>query len=106
MLGHKSVECPTKDDRKREAPKDTTEPKGKKARVNASLVPNMFSGQQDEEASELCKTWGKIRDWEVLMFFDNGAKANFLTRGCSKARGHTRGDGASVRRLWMLEDGR
>lgn len=31
------------------------------------------------EASELCRAWEKVRDQHVLIFFDPGAKANFIS---------------------------
>ena len=31
------------------------------------------------ESSELCRAWGKIRDETTLVFFDLGARANFIT---------------------------
>ncbi|MCO5569874.1 hypothetical protein L7F22_023588 [Adiantum nelumboides] len=31
------------------------------------------------ESTELCRAWGKVKDQEALIFFDGGAKANFIS---------------------------
>ena len=48
--------------------------------MNAGLVSDFVGIPQPEvEAAELCRAWGKLRDQDVLIFFDNGARANFIT---------------------------
>ncbi|MCO5607490.1 hypothetical protein L7F22_061686 [Adiantum nelumboides] len=32
-----------------------------------------------DESTELCRAWGKVKDQEALIFFDGGAKANFIS---------------------------
>ena len=45
----------------------------------AGLVPDMLGDKPVTDASELCRAWGKVRDQQVLIFFDPGAKANFIS---------------------------
>ncbi|MCO5575867.1 hypothetical protein L7F22_029672 [Adiantum nelumboides] len=45
----------------------------------AGLVPDMVGDKPSSDASELCRAWGKVRDQTVLIFFDPGAKANFIS---------------------------
>ena len=39
----------------------------------------MVGERRNDEASELCRAWGKVRDQTALIFFDSGARANFIT---------------------------
>ncbi|MCO5550973.1 hypothetical protein L7F22_004468 [Adiantum nelumboides] len=39
----------------------------------------MVGNKPNSEASELCRAWGKVRDQTMLIFFDPGAKANFIS---------------------------
>ncbi|MCO5583478.1 hypothetical protein L7F22_037389 [Adiantum nelumboides] len=59
--------------------KDKSDRKGKKPKPSARLVPDLVGDQQNVDATELCKAWGKVRDQEVLVFFDPGARANFIS---------------------------
>ncbi|MCO5591277.1 hypothetical protein L7F22_045258 [Adiantum nelumboides] len=73
--GHYANNCPQK---KRPADsEDKEDRKGK--RPMAGLVPNMVGDKPSSDASELCRAWGKVRDQSVLIFFDPGAKANFIS---------------------------
>ncbi|MCO5570860.1 hypothetical protein L7F22_024589 [Adiantum nelumboides] len=45
----------------------------------AGLVPDMVGDKPNSDASELCTAWGKVTDQTVLLFFDPGAKANFIS---------------------------
>ena len=78
--GHIASNCPDK--KKRPAPDDEEEKedkKGKKPSTSAGLVPDMLGDKPSTDASELCRAWGKVRDQHVLIFFDPGAKANFIS---------------------------
>ncbi|MCO5567677.1 hypothetical protein L7F22_021371 [Adiantum nelumboides] len=46
---------------------------------SAGLVPDLVGDQQNVDATELCRAWGKARDQEVLVFFNPGARANFIS---------------------------
>ncbi|MCO5609696.1 hypothetical protein L7F22_063928 [Adiantum nelumboides] len=73
--GHIATNCPQK---KRPADfEDKEDRKGKKPM--ACLVPDMVGDKPNFDASELCRAWGKVRDQIVLVFFDPGAKANFIS---------------------------
>ncbi|MCO5611569.1 hypothetical protein L7F22_065822 [Adiantum nelumboides] len=73
--GHIAQNCPQK---KRPADsKDKEDRKGK--RPMAGLVPDMVGNKPSSDASELCRACGKVRDQSVLIFFDPGAKANFIS---------------------------
>ncbi|MCO5577777.1 hypothetical protein L7F22_031611 [Adiantum nelumboides] len=73
--GHIAPNCPL---RKRPADsEDKEDRKGKKPM--AGLVPDMVGDKPNSDASELCRAWGKVRDQTVLIFFDPGAKANFIS---------------------------
>ncbi|MCO5598239.1 hypothetical protein L7F22_052331 [Adiantum nelumboides] len=73
--GHYANNCPQK---KRPADsEDKEDRKGK--RSMAGLVPDMVGDKPNSDASELCRAWGKVRDQSVLIFFDPGAKANFIS---------------------------
>ena len=41
-------------------------------------MPDMVGDQPCDDATELSRVWGKIRDSNVLIFFDLGARANFI----------------------------
>ncbi|MCO5588710.1 hypothetical protein L7F22_042669 [Adiantum nelumboides] len=56
---------------------DKEDRKGK--RPMAGLVPDMVGDRPSSDASELCRAWGKVRDQTMLIFFDPGAKANFIS---------------------------
>ncbi|MCO5592069.1 hypothetical protein L7F22_046063 [Adiantum nelumboides] len=67
--GHIALNCPQK---KRPADsKDKEDRKGK--RPMAGLVPDMVGDKPNSDISELCSSWGKVRDQTVLIFFDPGA---------------------------------
>ncbi|MCO5610706.1 hypothetical protein L7F22_064947 [Adiantum nelumboides] len=73
--GHIAPNCPQ---RKRPADsEDKEDKKGKKPMAN--LVPDMVGDKANSDASELYKAWGKVRDQTILIFFDPGAKANFIS---------------------------
>ncbi|MCO5579289.1 hypothetical protein L7F22_033143 [Adiantum nelumboides] len=74
--GHIAAKCPQR--RPRDA-EDKDQPPKKKNLPSASLAPDMVGDQPCDDASKLCKAWGKIRDSIVLIFFDPGARANFIT---------------------------
>ncbi|MCO5552711.1 hypothetical protein L7F22_006228 [Adiantum nelumboides] len=72
---HIAPNCPQ---RKRPADfEDKDDRKGKKPM--ADLVPDMVGDEPNLDASELCKAWGKVRDQTMLIFFDPGTKANFIS---------------------------
>ncbi|MCO5587719.1 hypothetical protein L7F22_041670 [Adiantum nelumboides] len=58
---------------------DKSDRKGKKPKPSAGLVLDLVGDQQNVDATELCRAWGKVRDQEVLVFFDPGARANFIS---------------------------
>ncbi|MCO5603050.1 hypothetical protein L7F22_057193 [Adiantum nelumboides] len=75
--GHIAKNCPQN---KRPADsEDKEDKKGKKPKPTAGLVPDMVGDRPTSDASELCRTWGKVRDHTALIFFDPGAKANFIS---------------------------
>ncbi|MCO5569381.1 hypothetical protein L7F22_023093 [Adiantum nelumboides] len=43
------------------------------------LVPNILGSADIDASSELCRAWGRVRDHQSLVFFDPGARANFIT---------------------------
>lgn len=72
--GHIASKCPqqgSKDAGDKEAPS--------KKKPSIGLVPDMIGDQLCDDATELCRAWGKIRDSTVLVFFDPGARANFIS---------------------------
>ncbi|MCO5578132.1 hypothetical protein L7F22_031970 [Adiantum nelumboides] len=73
--GHFAPTCPQ---RKRPADSEDKEDRKGKSPV-AGLVPDMVGFKPNLDASELCGAWGKVRDQIVLIFFDPGAKANFIS---------------------------
>ncbi|MCO5548159.1 hypothetical protein L7F22_001617 [Adiantum nelumboides] len=59
---------------------DKSDRKGKKPKPSAGLVSDLVGDhQQNMDATELCRAWGKVRNQEVLVFFDPGARANFIS---------------------------
>ncbi|MCO5561084.1 hypothetical protein L7F22_014705 [Adiantum nelumboides] len=49
--------------------------------MKAGLVPDCVGTDPStmDESTELCRAWGKVKDQEALIFFDGGAKANFIS---------------------------
>ena len=39
----------------------------------------MVGEKRTDDDSYLCRTWGKVRDQTALIFFDPGARANFIS---------------------------
>ncbi|MCO5552655.1 hypothetical protein L7F22_006171 [Adiantum nelumboides] len=73
--GHFANECPQ---RNLQTKDDKSDRKGKKPKPSAGLVPDLVGDEQNVDATELCRAWGKVRDQEVLVFYDSGACANFI----------------------------
>ena len=42
-------------------------------------MPNIIGDAKDEKRIELCRAWGKVRDEHCLFFFEDEAKANFIS---------------------------
>ncbi|MCO5566836.1 hypothetical protein L7F22_020518 [Adiantum nelumboides] len=74
--GHFANECPQRNSQNKD---DKSDRKGKKPKPSAGLVPDLVGDQQNVDATELCRAWGKVRDQEVLVFFDPRARANFIS---------------------------
>ncbi|MCO5597457.1 hypothetical protein L7F22_051535 [Adiantum nelumboides] len=74
--GHFANECPQRNSQSKD---DKSDRKGKKPKPSAGLVPDLVGEQQNVDAMELWRAWGKVRDQEVLVFFDPGAHANFIS---------------------------
>ncbi|MCO5570159.1 hypothetical protein L7F22_023876 [Adiantum nelumboides] len=65
---------------KKKRPADSEDKEDRKGkRPMAGLVPDMVGNKPNLDASELCRAWGKVRDQTMLIFFDPGAKANFIS---------------------------
>ncbi|MCO5554678.1 hypothetical protein L7F22_008211 [Adiantum nelumboides] len=49
--------------------------------MKTELVPDCVGTDPNtmDESTELCRAWGKVKDQEALIFFDGGAKANFIS---------------------------
>ncbi|MCO5547071.1 hypothetical protein L7F22_000512 [Adiantum nelumboides] len=49
--------------------------------MKTGLVPDCVGTDPNtmDESTELCRACGKVKDQEVLIFFDGGAKANFIS---------------------------
>ncbi|MCO5597481.1 hypothetical protein L7F22_051559 [Adiantum nelumboides] len=75
QTGHYANNSPQK---KRPADSEDKEDR-KRKRPMVGLVPDMVGDKPNSDASELCRAWGKVRDQTVLIFFDPGAKANFIS---------------------------
>ncbi|MCO5567019.1 hypothetical protein L7F22_020702 [Adiantum nelumboides] len=43
------------------------------------LVTDILGSADADASSKLCRAWGQIRDQQSLVFFDPGARANFIT---------------------------
>ncbi|MCO5612085.1 hypothetical protein L7F22_066347 [Adiantum nelumboides] len=43
------------------------------------LVPDILGSTVANASSKLCRAWGQVRDHRSLVFFDPGARANFVT---------------------------
>ena len=80
-VGHRFYQCPTKrtSEDSKEGTQGLEEFKNKKSRPSAGLIPDMVGEQQSGADTELCRAWGKVRDQVALIFFDPGAKANFIS---------------------------
>ncbi|MCO5569741.1 hypothetical protein L7F22_023456 [Adiantum nelumboides] len=72
--GHFANEWPQRNSQDKD---DKSDRKKKKPKPNAGLLPDLVGDQQNVVATELCKAWGKVRDQEVLVFFDPRAQENF-----------------------------
>ena len=60
--GHMARDCPNRMKKEREA--DKGEPKTKKARPSAGLVPDVI-GESPTDATELCRAWGRAWGKEI-----------------------------------------
>ncbi|MCO5568629.1 hypothetical protein L7F22_022328 [Adiantum nelumboides] len=58
---------------------DKSDCKEKKPKPSVGLVPDLVGDQQNVDATELCRAWRKVGDQEVLVFFDPGACATFIS---------------------------
>ncbi|MCO5558851.1 hypothetical protein L7F22_012440 [Adiantum nelumboides] len=49
--------------------------------MKTGLVPDCVGTDPNtmDESTDLCRAWGKVKDQEALIFFDGGAKANFIS---------------------------
>ncbi|MCO5597807.1 hypothetical protein L7F22_051891 [Adiantum nelumboides] len=49
--------------------------------MKTRLVPDCVGTDSNtmDESTELCRAWGKVKDQEALIFFDGGAKSNFIS---------------------------
>ncbi|MCO5578309.1 hypothetical protein L7F22_032149 [Adiantum nelumboides] len=74
--GHFANECPQRNSQNKD---DKSDRKGKKPKPSAGLVPDLVGDQQNVDATEWCRAWGKVRDQVVLVFFDPGARVNFIS---------------------------
>ena len=81
-VGHMIKDCPERNNKNSNEKKNSDsreEPNAKRFKPSAGLVPDVVGEQSGDESSELCRAWGKVRDQECLIFFDPGARANFIT---------------------------
>ncbi|MCO5586112.1 hypothetical protein L7F22_040052 [Adiantum nelumboides] len=74
--GHFASECPRRNSQDKDV---KSEHKGKKPKPNVGLVSDLVGDQQNVNVTELCRAWGKVRDQGVPVFFDPGARANFIS---------------------------
>ncbi|MCO5575657.1 hypothetical protein L7F22_029461 [Adiantum nelumboides] len=51
----------------------------KKPKPSVGLVPDLVGDQQNMDATECAEHGGEVRNQEVLIFFDRGARANFMS---------------------------
>ncbi|MCO5551655.1 hypothetical protein L7F22_005159 [Adiantum nelumboides] len=80
--GHRIKECP-----RRTAPRQNQKrnqnqnqrSSTNRSRPSTGLVPNTLGSRDAHVSSELCRAWGQVRDHQSLVFFDPGARANFIT---------------------------
>ncbi|MCO5554145.1 hypothetical protein L7F22_007671 [Adiantum nelumboides] len=72
---HFANECSQKNSQDKD---DKSDRKGKKPKPSAGLVPYLV-GDEQNNATNLCRAWGNVRDQEVLVFFDARARANFIS---------------------------
>ncbi|MCO5577196.1 hypothetical protein L7F22_031020 [Adiantum nelumboides] len=86
--GHISAKCPKKapkeqkeKDEDRPESSRATEERGRRGKMKTGLVPGCVGTDPNtmDESTELCRAWGKVKDQEALIFFDGGAKANFIS---------------------------
>ncbi|MCO5552882.1 hypothetical protein L7F22_006401 [Adiantum nelumboides] len=75
--GRFANECPQRNPQEKD---DKSDRIGKKPRPSARLVLDLVRDQQNVDATELCRAWGKARDQEFLVFIDPGVRANFISR--------------------------
>ncbi|MCO5548042.1 hypothetical protein L7F22_001498 [Adiantum nelumboides] len=47
--------------------------------LDTGLVPDILGSVDAGASSDLCRAWGQVRDHQSLVFFDPGARANFIT---------------------------
>ncbi|MCO5599323.1 hypothetical protein L7F22_053424 [Adiantum nelumboides] len=50
-----------------------------RSRPSAGLVPDILGSADADASTKLCRAWGQVRDHQSLIFFDPGARANFIT---------------------------
>ncbi|MCO5552348.1 hypothetical protein L7F22_005859 [Adiantum nelumboides] len=74
--GHLANECPQRNFQDKD---DKSDRKGKKPKPSAGILSAFVGDQQNMDAIQLCRAWGKVRDQEVQVFFDLGARANFIS---------------------------
>lgn len=67
-MAHFATNCPLNKSKETD---DKSDRKGKKPKPSARLVPDV--------ATELYRAWDKVRDQTMLVFFDPGACANFIS---------------------------
>ncbi|MCO5604086.1 hypothetical protein L7F22_058244 [Adiantum nelumboides] len=86
--GHISAKCPKKaqkeqNDKDDDRPESSraAEERGRKGKMKTGMVPDCVGTDPNtmDESTELCQAWGKVKDQEALIFFDGGAKANFIS---------------------------
>ena len=87
--GHRSYECPKhpKSYKRKSTEGGPKEDIHKKPTPTLGLVPDMIGSSSLDEDSELCRAWGKVRDQEALIFFDTGARANFISPDLAQCLG-------------------
>ncbi|MCO5584150.1 hypothetical protein L7F22_038073 [Adiantum nelumboides] len=86
--GHISAKCPKKapkeqkeKDEDRPESSRVAEERGRRGKMKTGLVPDCVGIDPNtmDVSTELCRAWGKVKDQEALIFFDGGAKANFIS---------------------------
>ncbi|MCO5559641.1 hypothetical protein L7F22_013242 [Adiantum nelumboides] len=48
-------------------------------KMGIGLVPDILGSTDADASTQLCRAWGQVRDHRSLVFFDPGARANFIT---------------------------